>query len=233
MLINRRNAMMAGKRLPYDAEVEYLESTGTQWIDLTLSHGSNTGVHIDYTLLGDSANTGIFGSGSVSSSVLYDLKLIIVGGSKQRFDRCDRSSQYDNFLPHVGTRQTFTFNPKGSLNSQPYRYYSSLNGRIGQLDTWYSDAYNLMVTSLCVFKVFNRQDLSPAQMQLHNLEFREYNTAYEYTVTASLIPVRRGNVGYTYDRVSGALFGNAGRDDFVIGPDKARGASAMNGRGGV
>lgn len=33
MLINLRNALMAGKRLPYDAEVEFLESSGTQYIN--------------------------------------------------------------------------------------------------------------------------------------------------------------------------------------------------------
>ena len=34
------------------------------------------------------------------------------------------------------------------------------------------------------------------------------------------IPVRKGMVGYLYDRVSGKLFGNAGTGDFVLGPDK-------------
>jgi hypothetical protein len=33
------------------------------------------------------------------------------------------------------------------------------------------------------------------------------------------IPVRKGTVGYLYDRVSGKLFGNAGTGDFVLGPD--------------
>ena len=33
MRIARRNAMLAGGAKLYDAEVEYLESTGTQWID--------------------------------------------------------------------------------------------------------------------------------------------------------------------------------------------------------
>jgi hypothetical protein len=31
--------------------------------------------------------------------------------------------------------------------------------------------------------------------------------------------VRKGTVGYLYDRVSGKLFGNAGTGDFVLGPD--------------
>lgn len=40
MLIAGRNAMMAGRRLPYDAEVEYLESTGKQWIATGVFHDS-------------------------------------------------------------------------------------------------------------------------------------------------------------------------------------------------
>jgi hypothetical protein len=33
------------------------------------------------------------------------------------------------------------------------------------------------------------------------------------------IPVRVGQVGYMYDKVSGQLFGNAGTGDFILGPD--------------
>ena len=36
-----------------------------------------------------------------------------------------------------------------------------------------------------------------------------------------LIPVRVGQVGYMYDRVSKKLFGNAGTGAFVLGPDVA------------
>jgi hypothetical protein len=38
-------------------------------------------------------------------------------------------------------------------------------------------------------------------------------------VVADFIPVRKGTVGYLYDRVSGKLFGNDGTGDFVLGPD--------------
>jgi hypothetical protein len=34
------------------------------------------------------------------------------------------------------------------------------------------------------------------------------------------IPVRVGNVGYMYDKVSGQLFGNSGTGNFILGPDK-------------
>jgi len=38
-------------------------------------------------------------------------------------------------------------------------------------------------------------------------------------VTHDLIPVRLGNTGYIYDRITNKRFGNAGTGDFVLGPD--------------
>ena len=62
MLINLRNALMAGKRLPFDAEVEFLESTGTQWINTgVVSSGIDVKCLMAFT---DNtvANQGVFGS---------------------------------------------------------------------------------------------------------------------------------------------------------------------------
>jgi hypothetical protein len=39
------------------------------------------------------------------------------------------------------------------------------------------------------------------------------------TIVRDFIPVRKGDVGYMYDRVSGQLFGNAGTGAFVLGSD--------------
>ena len=41
-----------------------------------------------------------------------------------------------------------------------------------------------------------------------------------YTGSRNLIPVRKGTVGYLYDKVSGQLFGNANSTGaFTLGPD--------------
>jgi hypothetical protein len=37
---------------------------------------------------------------------------------------------------------------------------------------------------------------------------------------ADFIPVRVGQVGYMYDKVSGTLFGNAGTGSFILGSDR-------------
>ena len=41
----------------------------------------------------------------------------------------------------------------------------------------------------------------------------------EYNILRDFIPVRVGNVGYMYDKVSGQLFGNSGTGSFILGPD--------------
>ena len=43
-------------------------------------------------------------------------------------------------------------------------------------------------------------------------------------IVLDLIPVRVGNVGHMYDRVSGKLFGNAGTGDFAVGDDVQNGS---------
>ena len=62
MLINLRNALMARKRLPYDAEVEYLESTGTQYIDTGVVGRFDTVVELDNEMTREQTTRGVFGS---------------------------------------------------------------------------------------------------------------------------------------------------------------------------
>ena len=38
-------------------------------------------------------------------------------------------------------------------------------------------------------------------------------------IVRDFIPVRKDNVGYMYDEVSGLLFGNSGTGEFAYGPD--------------
>jgi hypothetical protein len=39
------------------------------------------------------------------------------------------------------------------------------------------------------------------------------------TLIMDLIPVRIGQIGYMYDKVSGKLFGNSGTGQFILGND--------------
>lgn len=48
----------------------------------------------------------------------------------------------------------------------------------------------------------------------YGFKFYEYNN-----LIMDLIPVRIGDIGYMYDKVSGKLFGNEGTGEFILGPD--------------
>ena len=209
---------MIGKDGAVPQSVEYLESDGNQWFDVTIpSRGSNTGAYIDYMITVAKVSKGLFGSGTVNSSAQYDLKHILIGQGNQRFDRYDRSCRYSGFLPYAGQRQNFTFNPKGNNSSaQPCRYYSSLSGYKLQDDAWYTGSYAVTNSIIGVFHVFNRPDLAPAKMRLYGLELREYSSATAYTTTLKLTPVSVEGIGAMLDEISGVLHFNQGTGAFIL-----------------
>jgi hypothetical protein len=55
-----------------------------------------------------------------------------------------------------------------------------------------------------------------APLRLYYAKIRDANNV----MVRDFIPVRVGQVGYLYDRVSGQLFGKYGTGDFIVGPDK-------------
>ena len=196
MLINLRNALMAGKRLPYDAEVEYLESTGTQWID-----------------------TGIIVDSSITSA-----QISLAPTNK---------SSGDNIL--FGSRDSgygiYCFAGSSALRTRwGGPTYVDISYSLG--DVIDVNIHNGSVT------VTNRATGAYRSFAVGNV-FKPYplviaGTAYGSSVQIStgvrllrvkigdvrdFIPVRKGTVGYLYDRVSGKLFGNAGTGDFVLGQD--------------
>ena len=63
MLINLRNALMSGKRLPYKRELEYIQSTGTQYVDTGFVANSDLSVEVTMANAGTPmANTNPMGA---------------------------------------------------------------------------------------------------------------------------------------------------------------------------
>ena len=67
-------------RLPYDAEVEYLESTGTQWIDTGVIPSAHTGIETDVALtyvpndkgaISGMCSSGLFAAGGSYSQYIF------------------------------------------------------------------------------------------------------------------------------------------------------------------
>lgn len=192
------------KTLPYDAEVEYIESVnGTQKIvtnfipntdDLTFTLKFE---YIDFT--SGSAWVGAwFHAYSGEQTGTYRIlkqnrSKIAVRVSNGQLASGKKLA--DNIPIVQNTLYDVVITPD----------YCTFNDvRYGKVDPFYGNVNTapLQVFDQCLGKFYSLQVEKGGDVVL------------------DLIPVRIGQVGYLYDSVSGELFGNAGTGTFVVGPDK-------------
>lgn len=191
MNVSRRRYMGGEEKLPYDAEVLYLECTGTQYIitnfvpnqdnvrvvidaKKTVSGGDNMLVYVAH------ANGYYFNLNWYSQNAYFrfrgDSKTILAAVGRHLFE-LGSTSKVDSSSVSMGGSLTLVGNTTAMWIGRSAGG-SYLNGKIYSVQAYYGD-----------------------------------------TLVLDLIPVRIGQVGYMYDRVSGDLFGNSGTGSFTIGPD--------------
>jgi hypothetical protein len=202
MKVYSRRQLMSFK--PYDAEIEYLESSGTQYIDTRINLTTNFKCEIkaqylqnNYvfdTMVGcyDGTNYGVV-LGLNRSSKPY----IQLGGDSSYAT----SSVSTGTILHIYTTQllnrTLSINVDGVTNTASY------SGSLPNMSMY----------------MFGRKKTTTAG-SLANAKIYYCKIWNGGNLVFDAIPVRVGNVGYMYDKVSGKLFGNAGTGNFILGPDK-------------
>ena len=209
MLMNLRNALMAGKLLPYDAEVEYLESTGMQWIDTGVI--ANGEFDVEYTI-------------QTPSSTDFTLQFM-VGGARSasqhlNFGQYEPNGRFTlGFLGNYWVVATSVIAANTLYTVKIHYAYGSqtatINGANATSQTLTgTEALNL---NIYLFKrnFYGASDTIPP-MKGRMYAFKIWQNG---VLVRDFIPVRVGQVGYMYDRVSGKLFGNAGTGDFQYGLD--------------
>lgn len=204
-IVNRRRVM--GKRLPYNAEIEYLESTGTQYI-----------------------NTGILPSKDLRTKVVqaftgnFILKNSSVFGSRGQGNSRYWANYDDGFeIGYGGYLKTSVVVHPNEICTIDFNYikndshYFSLNGIEYNVTGTPNTQYSIVLFGRVVENT--APSLSP--LRIYKVQFIRNNV-----LIGDLIPVRVGQVGYMYDKVSGQLFGNAGTGDFILGPDVTSGGNS-------
>lgn len=204
VLLNRRRYMGGEKGLPYDAEIEYLESTGTQWIN-TLVNQKETqqylsvavGIKVPVLETGEHDIAGS-GSGNTPTMGYSRAQYFLWAGSGTTWNpKSADTSWHDNIYTFLfdGGR---TFSEDGSV----------IQGN--QRNTFNNGAYN----SLYLFAS------SPNRLPL-KCKLKYASITIDGVLRFDAIPVRVGTTGYLYDKISGQLFGNVGTGNFILGADKA------------
>lgn len=189
--------------LPYDYEVEYLESTGTQWIDTGLALVESADVvsvtMSEPTLRANGYAWGCRRSGATSyirGARFYDNNsgvrayLDYIGGTAAATSfgvaQVGELVQFVCDFPNTSwtcKSESGTFGPKGTVNTNILLFSSGLS------------------------------DALTASIRVSNFAVTRSGNA-----VIDLIPVVANGEACMYDRVSGQLFGNSGTGAFVAGP---------------
>ena len=190
LLTNRRRGV--GKSLPYDAEIEYLEDDGASFVRITLPFKNTWSWFVDFMRLHNSTTyTAIVTS--------YPYKVAFFTRSEGAVWTNGNENRINIIVPQ-------------NLRVQVEANQTQINYSWGGRNTMSApSAYQLTY-----FFLFSTSTTAFHQHRLYGAKIKDNDNK----LVMDLIPVRKGNVGYMYDKISGQLFGNNGTGNFILGADK-------------
>lgn len=186
--------------VPYDAMVAYLEASGTQWIDTQFVPS-----------VGDSIELEVY---PISLSINPNAQTFVSAGDGTNIINI-RWIRSNNALSFT----FFSSQTMGGLSFNGNMWHKIEVDANGVLLIDGSQAATMSPIGLDgtnkVLRLFLKADNTfPLYGRIRTFKLWSLGVLH-----FDLIPVRIGQVGYMYDRVSGQLFGNAGTGDFILGPD--------------
>lgn len=204
----------------YDAEIEYLGSLVGAYTD------HNSGPYIDTKLYGE-------------LSLDFEIKLMFTDLNSDY--RSSQGTIFGGRIDFNNTGYQLTSYNKNTTSSGHFMYASYPYGNNN------TPTLDLVANEILTIKKEGRTftKASGNTFTLANTSFRTVHTIYVFGLNTSTpqefarnlriyslkfskgevllrdyIPVRVGQIGYLYDKVSGRLFGNKGTGEFILGPDK-------------
>lgn len=182
--------------------IEYLESTGTQWIDTGIYASEKVEARVDFQELARRTGTGIFGTFGINQSRTFYL---YQGGNSVWQFGCG---------PYSNTGKSTDTNRHHAVVS---------NGKL-MLDGVLLGSVNVQPftteRTLLLFNMWRADGTKYADNPRRIYSFSLVDVDTQRTII-DFIPVRVGRVGYLFDRISGEYlpFGNKGTGSFILGPD--------------
>ncbi|MBP5723035.1 MAG: hypothetical protein J6X18_05615 [Bacteroidales bacterium] len=204
---------LGGKIVPYDAEIEYLESDGTQYIDTGIvinGYTTNVKVELDFknneTASAVKVMWGFMGSGNLPrwGNFIYSAYFYASANSTTSTSVVQDTSRHviSSILHYDNGVKVWS---------------AYVDGIVRNLNVNISSPNTLSSNTLPIF-LFARNNYGTAGNFISAKIYR-FSVEIDGQQIANLIPVRVGSVGYMYDTVSGQFFGNDGTGDFILGPD--------------
>ena len=204
--------------LPYDAEVEYIEGTGDQFLDTGYKTCESSHMVFDAMYNG-------YATSGYSSTMLFGSQTSVGGAAATALAVWLNSNGQMSFND-IGFDSGWVSSPTIASGS---RHVFAIENRTLFLDgtsirsSGATGAYRSTV-SVCLLRANTPTGYQSGSNRRMKGRIYSFSASESGILAFDGIPVRVGSgssaVGYLFDRVSGELFGNAGTGAFTIGPDK-------------
>lgn len=188
------------KKPLYDAQVEYLESDGTQWIDTGISCAAATfGFEGDFSVNSLATTQGIFGCRMQDAQAGNHSYNAFVHNNGMRCDTIGSSSW--NYSITADTPIHYVYTPTATTVN------GTSQNNLTKVDCSYT------------FYLFDFHVPSGAYSTGCAQKVYGWKIYVGDTLVRDYVPVRKNGVGYLFDKVSETLFGNQGSGNFTYGGD--------------
>lgn len=180
-------------------EIEYLEGTGTQYIDTGIINVASVIITMEEAIEGKNCLCG-------SEATSYRFKWG-TSGSNNIYYGYGNSNIDDDITPTLADKYLFHMESKN-------QYVKDASGNVV-----ISSKETLSRFSTSPIYLFRLKSGSSFVAMTGTIRIYYCKIWKNSALVRDYIPVRVGSTGYLYDRVSGQLFGNAGTGKFILGPD--------------
>ena len=201
---------MGRKSLPYDARIEYIQSSGTQYINTLYYPNNNTRVVCDMQIVDDSQYGRLFGCSSGSEwnsapSIQINYEDYVSGSLGAT---CGNQTTWSRSSSVTGDYDRHNYELSNTSLCRDNVQVVSLSG-----DTFQCTG------SLAIFSHNKGGTISSDGQEFSRAKLYSFKIYENGNLARDFIPVRVGSVGYLYDNVSKTLFGNSGTGQFALGQD--------------
>ena len=224
MVVLNRRRQMNQDSLPYDTEIEYLQSDGYQIIDTGVMAYTTNSYSIQCRVVNLDTNRKIIcgsykGQGDRSLAVEF-------GGTSNRYPQILRG-----WVQSDGRNENLWTSTAMGLNTDIDVYWE-WDSSTKELKITGTDGTNSVdqtsnalgstptASSAQTFWLFkDHRSSSEATAISYPLQIKYLQLYCNGVLVRHFIPVRVGTTGYMYDKVTKQLFGNQGTGDFILGSD--------------
>lgn len=214
LLLRRRGMIQAQQGgLPYDAEIEYLAANNpyeqinledSAYIDTQVLADGWTSFEIKWRMNDTNVQRRVCGNYGSIVYIIYT-----TGGKYIGTSFSDNSNDAKTTSVLLGTNKIHIVKMDAASLETYVDGALKITRTIRPVNTPNSN-FNLFAATSGQYQMYGRIYYCKLWRTTNGVD----------TMLRDFIPVRVGQVGYMYDRVSGQLFGNQGTGNFVLGPDK-------------